>query len=258
MIKAVFFDVDGTLISHKTSSIPSSSIKALNMLKEKGILIFLATGRHKLELDDLPVGNIEFDGYVTLNGQYCYNGEGVIHTMPIPKSNLENVVREMEINPFPCEFVEADRIYINYVDEIVEKAQDAINTPIPELGSLQEGVNHEVLLVLPFGMENKQDKLKELLPDCKMTRWHEHAFDIINAAGGKEKGIEKVLEYYNIDRKDVMAFGDGDNDVSMFKYAGLSVCLANGSKLALEAADYVSSDIDDDGIYNALKHFNII
>ena len=258
MIKAVFFDVDGTLISHKTSSIPTSALKALQMLKEKGILIFLATGRHKLELDDLPVGNIEFDGYVTLNGQYCYNGEGVIHSMPVPKSNLENVVREMEINPFPCEFVEADRIYINYVDEIVEKAQDAINTPIPEIGSLKEGVNHEVLLVLPFGMENRQDKLKELLPDCKMTRWHEHAFDIINAAGGKEKGIEKVLEYYNIDRKDVMAFGDGDNDVSMFKYAGLSVCLANGSKLALEAADYVSSDIDADGIYNALKHFNII
>lgn len=258
MIKAVFFDVDGTLISHKTSSIPVSTIKALEMLKEKGILIFLATGRHKLELNDLPVGNIVFDGYVTLNGQYCYNGEEVIHTMPIPRSNLENVVREMETNPFPCEFVEANRIYINYVDEIVEKAQDAINTPIPELGSLQEGVNHEVLLVLPFGMEHKQDKLRELLPDCKMTRWHEHAFDIINAAGGKEKGIEKVLEYYKIDRQDVMAFGDGDNDVSMFNYVGLSVCLSNGSKLALEAADYISSDIDDDGIYNALKHFNII
>jgi hydroxymethylpyrimidine pyrophosphatase-like HAD family hydrolase len=107
-------------------------------------------------------------------------------------------------------------------------------------------------------MEHKQDKLRELLPDCKMTRWHEHAFDIINAAGGKEKGIEKVLEYYKIDRQDVMAFGDGDNDVSMFNYVGLSVCLSNGSKLALEAADYISSDIDDDGIYNALKHFNII
>ncbi len=258
MIKAIFFDVDGTLISHKTSSIPVSTIKALEMLKEKGILIFLATGRHKLELSDLPVGNIEFDGYVTLNGQYCYNGEGVIHTMPIPKSNLENVVNEMKSDPFPCEFVEADRIYINYIDEIVEKAQDAINTPIPEIGVLEEGVNNEVLLVLPFGMENKQERLRELLPDCKMTRWHEHAFDVINKLGGKEKGIEKVLEYYNIDKEDVMAFGDGDNDVCMFEYVGLSVCLANGSKLAIEAADYVSDDIDNDGIYNALKHFKII
>ena len=258
MIKAVFFDVDGTLISHKTSSIPVSALTALNMLKEKGVLIFLATGRHKLELEDLPVKNIDFDGYVTLNGQYCFNSDGVIHMMPIPKSNLVNVVNEMKVNPFPCEFVEADRIYMNYVDEIVEKAQDAINTPIPELGLLEEGVNHDVLLVLPFGMEHKQDKLRELLPDCKMTRWHEHAFDIINARGGKEKGIEKVLEYYGIDKEDVMAFGDGDNDVSMFNYVGLSVCLANSSKLALEAADYVSSDIDDDGIYNALKHFKII
>ncbi len=258
MIKAIFFDVDGTLISHKTSSIPLSTIKALKILKEKGILIFLATGRHQLELKDLPVGNIDFDGYVTLNGQYCYNGEKVIHTMPIPKSNLENVVNEMNIDPFPCEFVEADRIYINYVNEIVETAQNAINTPIPEIGSLEKGVNNEVLLVLPFGMENKQERLKQLLPDCKMTQWHEHAFDIINALGGKEKGIEKVLDYYHINKSEVMAFGDGDNDVSMFEYVGLSVCLGNGSKAALAAADYVSDDIDDDGIYNALKHFNII
>ncbi len=71
MIKAAFFDVDGTVYSHESKSVPESTMKALEILRDKGIKTFLATGRHFTEIDKLPVGKIPFDGYVMLTGQIC-------------------------------------------------------------------------------------------------------------------------------------------------------------------------------------------
>ena len=69
MIQAIFFDIYGTLVSFKTHTIPSSAIHALQQLQKKGILLFIATGRGKDGLGCL--GDFPFDGYITLNGQYC-------------------------------------------------------------------------------------------------------------------------------------------------------------------------------------------
>ena len=67
-LKAAFFDVDGTLLSHRSGSVPKDTREALEMLRAKGVLVFTSTGRHILELSDLPVRDLKFDGYVLLNG----------------------------------------------------------------------------------------------------------------------------------------------------------------------------------------------
>ena len=66
MIKAVFFDIDGTLVSFKTHKLPDSTVRALDLLREKGIKVFIATGRQLQSINNL--GTQEFDGYVTLKG----------------------------------------------------------------------------------------------------------------------------------------------------------------------------------------------
>ena len=65
MIKAIFFDVDGTLLSHTTKRISQDTVQAVRTLQDQGIRIFMATGRHSTELDQLPVRDIRFDGYIT-------------------------------------------------------------------------------------------------------------------------------------------------------------------------------------------------
>ena len=75
MIKAAFFDVDGTVYSHESKCVPESTIEALKALRKKGIKTFLATGRHFSEIDEFPVGKIPFDGYVMLTGQLCTDGK---------------------------------------------------------------------------------------------------------------------------------------------------------------------------------------
>lgn len=70
MIKAVFFDIDGTLVSFKTHKLPDSTVRALDLLREKGIKVFIATGRQLQSINNL--GTQEFDGYVTLNGDIAW------------------------------------------------------------------------------------------------------------------------------------------------------------------------------------------
>ena len=67
-IKAVFFDVDGTLLSHKLNDVPESTRRALRQLRARGVKTLVATGRHMTEYSLLPVSDIPFDGYLTLNG----------------------------------------------------------------------------------------------------------------------------------------------------------------------------------------------
>ena len=84
MIKAIFFDVDGTLISKSRSVLSEGVIAALKQLQEKGIKLFIASGRHYLELDELGINaQFTFDGYLTLNGGYCFNQEGLFIKIPL-------------------------------------------------------------------------------------------------------------------------------------------------------------------------------
>ena len=109
MIKAIFFDVDGTLISHTISDIPPSALAALRVLREKGILLFLSTGRHKRELDLLPLHGFPFDGYVTLTGHLCYDRDwNLISASPLPKADTAVLARAFTDRELPLMLIHAD------------------------------------------------------------------------------------------------------------------------------------------------------
>ena len=73
MIKAIFLDIDSTLVSHTISDIPEGVLEAFSQIQKKGILLFPATGRHIGEFKSLPLHDYPFDGYVTQTGQLCYD-----------------------------------------------------------------------------------------------------------------------------------------------------------------------------------------
>lgn len=135
MIKAIFFDVDGTLLSHKTKQIPEDTKKVLEQLKEQGIKIFMSTGRHATELEELPVNDVAFDGYITLNGQLCLDeNRKMLFGMPFAKEITKVLGNIFEEKKCPLAFIEESRIYLNFVNDTVRKAQESISTPIPEIG----------------------------------------------------------------------------------------------------------------------------
>ena len=96
MIKAIFFDVDGTLLSHRTGRISPHTRACIRALRAGGTLVFLSTGRHILELRSLPVGEMAFDGYITLNGQLCLDSSQrqlsgcLLYTSPSPRDRTRS------------------------------------------------------------------------------------------------------------------------------------------------------------------------
>ena len=127
MVKAIFFDIDGTLVSFKTHEVPRSTIDALDILRKKGIKVFIATGRHYSSINNL--GDLKFDGYVTLNGGYCFAGEDkVIYKHSIPDRDIDALIRYLETEEsFPCAFVQEKEIFMNYKDETVEEIFNMLN-----------------------------------------------------------------------------------------------------------------------------------
>ena len=122
MIKAIFLDVDGTLFSHAISDIPASALRGLEALRRRGILIFLATGRHSLALRRLNLHDFSFDGYVTLTGHLCYDRSWVpVFRQPLPPEDTAVLAEAFRSRRMPILLVQEDRQFINYVDPLAEK-----------------------------------------------------------------------------------------------------------------------------------------
>lgn len=263
MVKAIFFDVDGTLLSHQTHSVPASTVRALKALREKGVLTFLATGRHIPMLRELmSVDELCFEGIVSLNGQYCCNSEGIIYHCPFPKADLAVLLDYLKEHPHPCILIEEEQMYINFHNELVEKVQAGIRAKMPIIGDLNRGYTEPIYQALLYISDEDFARLPPM-PGIRFSRWiletpDLSGADLYPASGGKAIGIAKVLEHYGIDKKDTMAFGDGQNDVDMFGAVGTAIAMANGCDEAKNAADYITDEVDADGIWNALKHFGVL
>ena len=247
MVKVIFFDVDGTLISHTNGNVLDSTRRTLELLKEKGIKRVLATGRHKVELQDLPISNIEFDGYILLNGQICEDENGVFYDNPL--KNVDKIVSIFNAKNIPIQVLEKDRFYINYVNEKVRMAQDAIHTPIPDIDSYKGDSIYQFIV---FADTKEEDFIKEQFSDYNRTRWNEYAMDVVSKGASKVIGIQEYLKKEGIDLSETAAFGDGENDIEMLQYVHLGIAMGNANNSVKKKADYVTDSIDEDGLEKAV------
>ena len=162
MVKAIFFDIDGTLVSFKTHEVPRSTIDALDILRKKGIKVFIATGRHYSSINNL--GDLKFDGYVTLNGGYCFAGEDkVIYKHSIPDRDIDALIRYLETEEsFPCAFVQEKEIFMNYKDETVEEIFNMLNFPEPPIRPLSEMKGKTVYQLVSFFTAEQEKKIMSM------------------------------------------------------------------------------------------------
>jgi Cof subfamily protein (haloacid dehalogenase superfamily) len=255
-ISAVFFDIDGTLLSHRTGTVPESTRQAIFKLRENGIHAIICTGRVLEEMEKLPIMDLPFDGYLTLNGNLCLDeNKKLFAGIPIDQGEVDILVRIFKASKIPFVLIGENNRYINYVDDIVIDTQANTKGTIPDIGEYK---GEKIYQCLAFVKSRERLMLENMLDECSITSWNETGIDIISKHGGKAKGLAKFIERYGLRPGETMAFGDGENDIDMIRFAGIGVAMGNAIKNLKSAADYITTDIDDDGIANALQHFGLI
>lgn len=254
-IKSIFFDIDGTLVSFKTHSVPAETVELIKELRSHGIKVFVATGRMLSMLDVLS--GIEFDGYITYNGAYCIESNGnVIFNRSMEKEQLTALVERLEYDRFPVSFMRKDGMYINYMAPVVEEVAAIVNVEPPVVMDPEEIIREDVYQLCIYVDEEKMsDILKNTLTSCNSSRWIPQFADVNIKGMGKNVGIDKVLEYYGLDLDSTMAFGDGGNDIPMLKHVAIGVAMGDANGNVKAAADYVTESVDNMGVLKAINHF---
>lgn len=257
MMKAIFMDVDGTLLSHKSRKVPDSTVRSLKKLQQQGILVFVCTGRHLPQLHKLPLDGVAFDGFVTLNGQLVLDqAEKMLYGNPLPETVRREIAVMFTGHELPILLMEEQRNYINHIDDLVEYVQEKIASPLPQVQCYEGAPIYQASIYLK---NDEEELLRDRLPaDAKMVRWMSGGVDVIPTSGGKAEGMKHLLHHFGLSREEVMAFGDGDNDTDMLSFAGIGVAMGNGTDCAKAAAEFVTADIDDDGVEKALRYYGFL
>ena len=256
--KMIFLDVDGTLYSHSTKSIPVSTIKALKEAKNKGIKICIASGRSKLVTGFTGVLDLlDFDYFVVTNGNLVIDkNDNIIYSAPMDKEGIDKVIEIVDKYGLNMTYMTENDFYLHSpIDKRAHLGFDPLSIPLPKVQKYQKENIYQINLFcedeyLPFFNETKEY--------LAYSRLAHYGYDIFTLHHNKAIGIQKLLEYLNISKDEVIAFGDGHNDAEMLEYVGLGIAMGNALDKVKKASNYITTHIDDDGIYNALKHFNII
>ena len=260
MIKALFFDVDGTLVSFNTHTIPTSTVEALKEAKKRGVKLFIATGRPIQLLNNIPEVEHLMDGYILATGALCtYEGK-VVREDLIPKAEVETIIDFCKQRSLPAVVVGKEDIQlVNRNEQFEDIFRNLLNVTYNKFDvPMDEVINQGVLQITPFITEAEEDIIKPQLKSCATARWHPAFCDINNSSADKANGIRAIAQQLDIDISETMAFGDGGNDISMLKAAGTSVAMGNALNKIKASATYVTTSVDEDGIANALRHFGII
>ncbi len=256
-IKAVFFDIDGTLVSFASHSVPESARRAIERLRERGVKVFISTGRLLRHTE--VISDIEVDGYVTVNGSYCVTADGRrIFERSFPRETLEKVFALEEKYGFQAALMTHDDIYIDRITDRVQSIIDMIHIT-PAVGDLRcIAATEPVLQMCPYVGEDLERTIMAELPECVGTRWIDIFMDINMRGIDKSVGARKVMEFYGLTMAEAMAFGDGGNDIPIVRDAAVGVAMGNACDDLKSAADYITSDVDHDGVALALEHYGLI
>ena len=256
MIKILFFDIDGTLLEFGKKKMHQELVDALNKVKKKGIKIILATGRPPFVVPKFH--GIEFDGVLSFNGSYCFTPNELIYKNPMDKKDIETFVENAKRLNKAVTLAGINKMGCNFDDEILEEYFMIANQHVHVLDEFNNFMEEEIYQMMVATTEDQNELILENTTTLKVARWWDKACDIISCNGGKDIGIQKILDYFNFNKEEAMAFGDGGNDISMLKYVGTGVAMGNAKDDVKAIANYITDSVQEDGIVSALKHFNII
>ncbi len=270
MYKLVAIDLDGTLLD-STKEISTRNKKAIASAIEKGIKIVICSGRvysgarlYAKQIDSKdPIiacngaviaekvdGRVIYSNY--LHTEACMKINDIFHkndlyfhvyagdTMYTEKLGFTSLKYFEKNKSLPKE----DRVDIEIVEDMAAKLK-SISGMVLKFVAVAD--NKALLKIARYEIEQLQNV------DVMSSNYDN--FEVMQKGVNKGAALKKVSEYLKVPPSEMIAIGDNENDISMFKYAGLSIAMENGEDIAKEAAQYVTASNDDDGVAQAIERF---
>ncbi|QBP40148.1 HAD family hydrolase [Paenisporosarcina antarctica] len=274
--KAVFLDMDGTILNHHNEvSIHTKEI--IDDLRSEGIFVFIATGRSASELHEMLPEGFKVDGIITANGMAGYIGEEVVFEHSLPMDLVETLIEKARKSKVYYELfpygesrmvLQQDKEYV--LAEIREPKPETVE--INEWSSRQKAIKEEISWTeeitgtqfskFYFFARTKEEinswkmELEQLQKELEftMTPSSPHNAEVMVANVSKASGIKQMLERYDLVGCETLAIGDSDNDLKMFQFVSHSVAMKNAADHIKEVVDDITEfTCDEDGVYHYLK-----
>lgn len=263
--KALALDLDGTLIdsSKKLSEVNKMAIwKAI----DRGVVIILASGRPMFGVK--PVADMlelkERGGYIlAYNGGNIFNcrTEKLIFSKQIPDKCVADICRIAKANKVqPLTYFEDKILAENDRDEYVLKEAFCNSAGIKVVEDLADFVDYPVEKLLVVGeharllpVKNELDRIHGDVLDIFFSE--EYFLEIVPKHVAKAKALSALMEILGIGKEELIACGDAMNDISMVKYAGLGVVMANAYENIKQYGDYIAPSNDDNGVAAVIERF---
>lgn len=269
--KALFFDIDGTLVNQKGVFLDSAK-RALKRARANGHKLLLSTGRNFAQIYPQLI-DFGFDGYVCAAGAYVKCDGNLIY---------HETMKEEELKPLTDFFLAHDIMVGLQVEDgsyVTPRGLKQIREGFKKLG-ISRGNMDSVLggvhVVDNFDRVKGVEKLFynwadvtvdeladqtsdyfSVLPASFADVMDQYSGEITIRGITKARGMERALAYYGIDRENSVGFGDAFNDLEMMEYAGIGVAMGNARDEVKEVADYVTDHIDRDGIAKAVEKLGL-
>lgn len=255
--KYFFFDYDGTLAIPRTREIPQTTIETLDQLRAEGHMVALATGRLQINaLNYISTAGID---NIVADGGYSVTIGGTLRWMrPLDLEPVKTCLRRLDALDVPWAVTTANELvrYSNNPD--FERIAGDYYVPTRYVEDLSIDSLTEVYKVyVPCKLGSEEDlRAKGALEGVPSVRYNPDTIFI--EPMDKYIGIKMMMDEFNAPYEDVVVFGDGMNDLTMFRPEWTSIAMGNARDVLKERADYITDDVDKDGIMKACKHFGWI
>lgn len=271
--KYIFLDIDGTLVG-RDAVIPNSAKEAINQARANGHKVFICSGRSRCEMHE-DILSVPLDGIVGSAGAYVeLEGRMIYHRPMTEKMNARLLdyfeSKKMAVFLETNEDLLVNDIGFTYINQYIaycksrnEPYDKALFDMAKRLSEISEPAKLPVNKMLYVTMEYDPEDIRRDLQDeftvvDSAIALPGNSGELSELGMHKGNGINIVAKYFRADLKDTIGIGDGENDMEMLRSAGVAIAMGNANPILKDIADFVTTDVDEDGIKNAFLHYGLI
>lgn len=249
-----FFDLDGTLLDEH-SNITIEISQAMVELRENGIMPIIATGRTNVEIRHI-CSQTGIDSVITMNGQHISFAGETVYSNLIPQETAAKMTALAKELGQEMGFYTPEQITVTGHTPLVETAYAYINAGMPVIHeTFYEERDLNMLLVIG---EDQDQHYHEHFPELTFYRNGPYTIDVVGKGASKGNAVRELVKTLGLEGVPTYAFGDGINDIELFKACDYRIAMGNARDELKELATYVSSKNTDGGILRGLRQYGLI